>query len=340
MQLRRNEILTGLLVLGTMAVLTLILILLGAPGLFRPLVTYKLYFDNASGIKLGAPVMLAGRKIGQVASLNSPVSREEAAGALEAAGNLGSVVPPSSGAGPVPLPRFEVRIDVAVDGHALVYKNAKVRLMTLGLLGETAIDIAGGNDHSGRAEDGQVFAGERVPEFSEAISTMLAIIQPVATEVINTLKELQTTSQNLSKITDKNSELNLALGQFKTFNEHLVAFTAPDSSLAKSLNNIQQISDQLAKNDNIEVTLRNFRNSSEKLKSALNDIGPDLQTSISNMKDFTDTVRKQPWRLIFPTTKKYDEGAKPPQPTTTVRKSSRVQKTNAARPKPSPDANP
>jgi ABC-type transporter Mla subunit MlaD len=340
MQLRRNEILTGLLVLGTMAVLTLILILLGAPGLFRPLVTYQLYFDNASGIKLGAPVMLAGRKIGQVASLNSPVSREEAAGALEAAGNLGTVVAPSSGAGPESLPRFEVRIDVEVDAHALVYKNAKVRLMTLGMLGETAIDIAGGNDHSGRAEGGQVFAGERVPEFSEAIARMLAIIQPVATEVISTLKELQTTSQNLSKITDRNSELNLALGQFKTFSEHLTGFTGPDSSLAKSLNNIQQISDQLTKNDNIAVTLRNFRDSSEKLKSALNDIGPDLQTSISNMKDFTDTVRKQPWRLIFPTTKKYDEGAKPSEPAITVRKSTRAQKTNAARPKPSPNANP
>ena len=340
MQLRRNEILTGLLVLGTVAVLTLLLILLGAPGLFRPLVTYKLYFDNASGIKLGAPVMLAGRKIGQVASLYSPVSREEAAGALEAAGNLGTVVAPSSGAGPVPLPRFEARIDVAVDARALVYKNAKVRLMTLGMLGETAIDIAGGNDHSGRAEGGQVFAGERSPEFSEAITTMLAIIQPVATEAINTLKELQTTSQNLSKITDKNSELNLALGQFKTFGEHLAAFTAPDSSLAKSLNDIQQISDQLTKNDNIGVTLRNFRDSSEKLKSALNDIGPDLRTSLSNVKDFTDTVRKQPWRLIYPTTKKYDGEAKPPEPAITVRKSARAQKKNTARPKSSPDANP
>jgi ABC-type transporter Mla subunit MlaD len=69
MQLRRNEILTGLLVLGTVAVLTFILIMLGAPGLFRPLVIYKLYFDNAAGIKLGAPVLLAGRKVGQVNSL-------------------------------------------------------------------------------------------------------------------------------------------------------------------------------------------------------------------------------------------------------------------------------
>ena len=58
MQLQRNEVLTGLLVVATLAVLTGILVLLGAPGLFRPLTTYKIYFDNAAGIKLGAPVLL------------------------------------------------------------------------------------------------------------------------------------------------------------------------------------------------------------------------------------------------------------------------------------------
>src|SRR5436309_16091300 len=85
MQIRRNEVLTGLLVVATLAVLTGVLILLGAPGLFRPLVTYKIYFDNAAGIKLGAPVLLAGRKIGQVEKLYSPVSREEDERAQEAA---------------------------------------------------------------------------------------------------------------------------------------------------------------------------------------------------------------------------------------------------------------
>src|SRR4051812_18677278 len=145
MQLRRNELLTGLLVLATVAVLCFILILLGAPGLFRPLVVYKLYFDNAAGIKLGAPVLLAGRKVGQVKTLNSPVSREEAAHALEAANNLGTV------GGAEALPRLEVRIDVEVERTSFVYKNSNVRLMTLGLLGETAIDFSGGTDHSARA---------------------------------------------------------------------------------------------------------------------------------------------------------------------------------------------
>jgi len=61
MQLQKNEILTGLLVIGTIAVVAFLLVLLGAPGLFRPLLTYQIYFDNAAGLKQGAPVMLAGR---------------------------------------------------------------------------------------------------------------------------------------------------------------------------------------------------------------------------------------------------------------------------------------
>jgi ABC-type transporter Mla subunit MlaD len=322
MQLRRNEIMTGLLVLGTVAVFTFILIMLGAPGLFRPLVVYRLYFDNAAGIKLGAPVLLAGRKVGQVKSLNSPVSREEAAHAVEAAGNLGSVTSPS-GQTPGVLPRLEVRIDVEVDRTALVYKNANVRLLTLGLLGETAIDISGGNDHSGRAEAGQVFVGNRVPDFSEAIARLLGIVGPVATQATATFKELQATVANLGKITDDNSPLTQGLGQFKIFTEHLNELTAADSSLSKSLAHIEDLSNQLTKNDNITVTLANFRDSSEKLKAALDSLGPDLKETISNTKDFTATLRAQPWRLIWPSTKKYPEGEATPIP---VRRATKVRR--------------
>jgi ABC-type transporter Mla subunit MlaD len=320
MQLRRNEIMTGLLVLGTVAVIVFILIMLGAPGLFRPLVIYKLYFDNAAGIKLGAPVLLAGRKVGQVKSLNSPVSREEAADALEAAANLGAVTGPG-GTGLASLPRFEVRIDIEVDRTALVYKNANVRLMNLGLLGETAIDISGGNDHSGKAEAGQVFAGTRVPDFSEAIAKLLGIVGPVATEATATLKTLQTTAANLSELTDDDSPLTLSLGQFKTFTVHLNELTAQDSSLAKSLAHLEDLSNQLTKNDNITVTLANFRASSAELKVALDRLGPDLEATLSNAKDFTGTLRTQPWRLIWPTTKKYPEAEATPIP---VRRATRV----------------
>src|ERR1700730_3368096 len=275
MQLRRNEIMTGLLVMGTVAIIVGVLILLGAPGLFRPLVSYKIYFDNAAGIKLGAPVLLAGRKIGQVQKLYSPVSREEDQRAQEAAA---AIRPPSDpSATPAPQdgkPKFEVRIDVQVDKSALVYRDARTRLITLGLLREMAVNITQGTEASGRARDGEIFAVERTPGFSEAAAKLLEVVQPVANEATKTMKDLEDTAQNLSKITEEDSELNQALTEFKTFGQHLVEITGPNGSLSNSLKNIEKISHDLSANDNIEVTLQNFRESSEKLKSTIRDLEP------------------------------------------------------------------
>src|SRR6266480_3520963 len=324
MQLQRNEIMTGVLVVGTVAVLVFILILLGAPGLFRPLVTYKIYFDNAAGIKQGAPVMLAGRKIGQVQKLYSPVSPKEEKSAQEADA---AIHPPEPNVSPTPAetkPRFEVRVDVQVDKSARVYRDALPRLLQLGLLGDMAIDITQGTEGSGRAKDGEMFAGERTPDLGEAAAKMLEVIKPVAAEATNTMKDLQQTAQNINRLTDENSELTLALAQFKTFGQHLSDLTAPDSALSHSLTNIEKISTSLTENDNIEVTLRNLRNSSEKLKVATTELGPAGQ----NIKQFSETIKTQPWRLIWPTTKKYAEASPTPAParegTITVRKTTKA----------------
>jgi ABC-type transporter Mla subunit MlaD len=328
MQLQKNEIMTGLLVIGTIAVLAFLLVLLGAPGLFRPLITYQIYFDNAAGLKPGAPVMLAGRKIGQVQKLFSPVTPEEEKQAEAAI--LKSEANPS----PIPSetpgkPRFEVRVDVQVDKSAKVYRDAKTRMLQLGLLGDLAIDFTQGTGASGRAKDGEIFAGERTPDLGEAAAKMLEVIKPVAAEATNTMKDLQQTAQNLNRLTDENSELTLALAQFKTFGEHLVDLTAPDSALSHSLTNIEKISTSLTDNDNIEVTLRNLRSSSEKLKVATTDLEPAGE----NIKQFSETIKTQPWRLIWPTTKKYPEAsgtqAVASQPGTTASR-----KTAKAKPRP------
>ncbi len=327
---------TGLLVIGTIAVVAFLLVLLGAPGLFRPLVTYKIYFDNAAGIKQGAPVMLAGRKIGQVQKLYSPVSAEEEKQAEQAEA---AFQPPEANPSPSPpatpgKPRFEVRVDVQVDKSARVYRDAKTRLIQLGLLGDMAIDITQGTEASGRAKDGEMFAGERTPDLGEAAAKMLEVIKPVAAEATNTMKDLQQTAQNLNRLTDENSELNLALAQFqfKTFGEHLSGLTAPDSALSHSLTNIEKISTSLTENDNIEVTLRNLRNSSEKLKLAVTDLEPAGE----NIKQFSETIKSQPWRLIWPTTKKYPETS----PTPAIAREGTITVRKTARAKPRPRATP
>lgn len=319
MQLHKNEIMTGLLVVSTVAVLVFVLVLLGAPGLFRPLVTYKIYVDNAAGIKQGAAVMLAGRKIGQVAKLYSPVSKEEERRAEEAAA---AFHPPEPNATPSDTnkPKYEARIDVQVDRNAIVYRDAKTRLMQLGLLGDMAIDITQGTDAAGRAREGESFAGERTPDFSEAASKMLEVIEPVAAEATTTMKGLQETAANINHLTDENSELTQALIQVKSFGEHMADLTAPDSALSHSLNNIEKISNSLTENNNLQVTLQNFRDASDKLKITMRDLEPVGK----NIAEFSDTIKSQPWRLVYPTTKKYPEKSPTPsEATITVRKSAK-----------------
>jgi ABC-type transporter Mla subunit MlaD len=332
MQLQKNEILTGLLVIGTIAVVAFLLVLLGAPGLFRPLVTYKIYYDNAAGLKQGAPVMLAGRKIGQVQKLFSPVTpqEEKQVEAAEAARHRSEANPSPSPSATPGKPRFEVRVDVQVDKSAKVYRDAKVRMMQLGLLGDLAIDFTQGTSDSDRAKDGEIFAGERTPDLGEAAAKMLEVIKPVAAEATNTMKDLQQTAQNLNRLTDENSELTLALGQFKTFGQHLVDLTAPDSALSHSLANIEKISTSLTENDNIQVTLQNLRSSSEKLKVATT----ELQPAGENIKQFSETIKTQPWRLIWPTTKKYAEASPTPAPAVAGQRTITVRKTARAKSRP------
>jgi hypothetical protein len=68
------------------------------------------------------------------------------------------------------------------------------------------------------------------------------------------------------------------------------------------------------------------------LKSAISSLGPDLTETGENVRDLTDTVKRQPWRLVWPTTKKYPEDEQRQQRATdtiTVRKATKGERAAA-----------
>jgi hypothetical protein len=78
----------------------------------------------------------------------------------------------------------------------------------------------------------------------------------------------------------------------------------------------------LSENDNLKVTLQNFRDASDKLKITMRDLEPVGK----NIAEFSDTIKRQPWRLVLPTTKKYPESSPTPggnEATITVRKTAK-----------------
>jgi ABC-type transporter Mla subunit MlaD len=208
MNLRRDETLTGLLVLVTFAVVMGAVMALSAPGVFHPQKTYYVFFDNAGGIEPGTYVLLAGRHVGQVVDLQSPVP---------------------VGQRPDGHKNLEALIKVRVTMEARIYTTVSVRMQPYGMLGQVMIDFVSGDETTGVATSGTRFVGERVAGLGDA-----------AEQATQRLVELKATIANLNGLTGT---------------------------------------------------------------------GGDLRTSAANLRDFTDTIRRQPWRLLWPSTKKFPKDA-------------------------------
>ena len=121
MQVLRSEVRTGLLVLLTMGLAVGVVLYLSSPGLLRPLKPFRVYFDNAAGIKQGATVMLAGRKIGTVSRIQSPVALKDR---------------------PAERLDYEAMVEVQVQSDAQIYKENTVSMRSFGLLAELVIDFS------------------------------------------------------------------------------------------------------------------------------------------------------------------------------------------------------
>lgn len=308
MGLIRDEFRTGLLVVITAAVLAVVLIYLEAPGFARERHIFRVYFDNASGINIGAPVMLAGRKIGQVTRIASPIPEAER-----------------------PRPELAVVVEVAVDLNAQIFKDESVWMVQYSLLGEQVIDFTKGNEASGLAPKDTKFIGERQPGLSEVGQKVLDKLDPVVGSATLAMKDLQKTCSHLTEITQEGSDMVMAIADFRQFGERLVALSGSDGSITHTLDNLEALTGKesplanalanaekftgsLADNKDIGVSLRNFRHASESLsstarglRSTVRSVRPGIDQTVHNAEQFTDTVKRQPWRLIWPSTKEYPE---------------------------------
>ena len=312
MKFERNEILTGLLVVVTLAMLVGVILLLAAPGVFRKQDSYQVFIDNAAGLKLGAPVLVAGHQIGNVAAIKAPVPMARR---------------------PAKYPEDEVLISVRIDHGAVVYRNATPRLLQNGLLGERVIDFVGGTDDAGDAQSGYIFVGERVPDLNSALPKMLAVIEPVAATATLTLSELRKTIDTLNSVFGREGDMRAALTKLRMTADNLTDITRPDGSLNQTmsnlqgligelrdekgplmgtLSNLQQTTASLNENGRIDKLLTNFQSVSARADTAAKNantllvgIRPSVEQTTENLAQMTDTLKRQPWRLLWPSTKKY-----------------------------------
>jgi ABC-type transporter Mla subunit MlaD len=301
MQILRNEVRTGLMVVLTLGLVVGVVLYISSPGLFKPLKSFLVYFDNAAGIKPGAAVMLAGRKIGTVADIQSPVPLNDR---------------------PQNKLNYEAMVRVQVAEDSQIYKETSVAMRSFGLLAELVIDFTNGNTDSGLAEPNAKFVGTRSPDLAEVGPLIIQKLEPVLKQSEATLAELQKTSHNLTALTAPDSVLTGTLksfgavgGNLKTITEKGGGIDSALVSVREVLSDVKCVTGQLQKDKNLEKTLLNFKASSAQLKVILDSLDktmgsvlPRLDLIVDDLSQLTGKLKQQPWRIIWPSTIKYPEG--------------------------------
>lgn len=163
-QLHWSELRVGLTVLFAAVTLTVLIFLMsGTTGMFTKKITLKSYFDNASGLRLGAPVRLDGVDIGNVEAIR--IVKEN------------------------PVAPVEVTMKVSLAYDYALHRDSVTTLNTAGVLGETYVDIDSALAKLGPARDGDTLPIHDRPD-----------LQDVVRSSQSTLENMQTLLQRLDRI--------------------------------------------------------------------------------------------------------------------------------------------
>ncbi len=109
---------------------------------------------------------------------------------------------------------------------------------------------------------------------------------------------LRQSLSNFEELSAKNGKLDLALSHF----EELLG---PEGALAQTFKNSEILTRDLARNPDLPAAIKNVRAVSSGLKRTVDTLSPQLNVVGRNLEQASDTVKRQPWRLIWPGTKKY-----------------------------------
>lgn len=153
-QLKWSQLKVGITVLlASITLAILILLMSGTGGLFTRKILLKSYFDNAGGLRVGAPVRLSGVDIGNVAAIRIVSERDKK------------------------LTPVEVTMKVSTRYLANIRKDSVTSLSTAGVLGETYIDIESSQASGPEAGDGDRLSTRETPDIQDVVRASQSTLQ-------------------------------------------------------------------------------------------------------------------------------------------------------------------
>ena len=143
-QLKWSQLRVGItVVVASLTLGVLLLLMSGTNNLFTTRITVKSYFDNAEGLRPGAPVRLSGVDIGNVTHIAIVQGK--------------------------PLTPVEVTMKVSTRYSYALRRDSVTSLDTAGVLGETYLDIESAQAVGPPAQDGDTLPTQVHPDFNQVV---------------------------------------------------------------------------------------------------------------------------------------------------------------------------
>jgi phospholipid/cholesterol/gamma-HCH transport system substrate-binding protein len=250
-QVKWSQLKVGITVLvASVALAVLIFLMSGTGGLFTQKIRIKSFFDNASGLRVGAPVRLQGVDIGNVVGIR--------------------IVPRK------PLTPVEVTMKITMKYRDALHRDSVTSMETAGVLGETYIDIDSSQAKGPIVQDGDELAIREHPDFQDVVRSSQGTLQNMDAlikrldRIIAFVESGQGSIGKLIYDPGLYNRLNTTLNEFQTI--------ASDVSNGKGSIGKLIVSDELYQKANTTV---------DKLNAIIDDIQQGKGTAGKFLKDET-----------------------------------------------------
>ena len=91
--------------------------------------------------------------------------------------------------------------------------------------------------------------------------------------------------------------------------DNVQVLTGTDGHLNQTLANLDHLTTQVLADNRIGKTLANLEDTSAHLNGVVSSLAPRVDIITDNLQQATNTLKSQPWRLIWPSTKHYPSPA-------------------------------
>ena len=269
-QLKWSQLRVGLTVLfASITLAVLIFVMSGTGGWLSRKITVRSYFDNAGGLREGAPVRLAGVDIGNVSTVR--------------------IVPGK------PMTPVEVTMRVNTKYSFNLRKDSVTLLSTAGILGETYVDVDSKAAQGPEARDGDTLAARDQPDIQDVVRASQGTLQNIDTllkRVDRIVAFIESGQGSIGKVIYDPAlynQLNSTVAEFKGIVDDI---QSGKGSLGPLLTSDEAYKKAMAAIDKVNVLIDDLQQGKGSAGKLLKD--PELydnaNKTIANVRQLTDDI--------------------------------------------------